>query len=219
VALSQTICRSPFRSYCCLHRQSRLTQRFSIDTRMCKNESDDGVSFTSCAPFVFFRASSKSTDSIVSYVDPERRNGSNILPSIPPEIYFEIFDYFEPSDYGLSEQESKRYFIILSQVSCWFHSYFLPRIFRSFDISTSRSSVGTDTRLFRELDNTASLSHSQAVELAALVTECTIRWIYGYDEEVYMRPLKHFLSLRYLTIRNVFFTRYFVESLQHLQNL
>ena len=218
MALSQTICRSPFRSYCCLHRQSRLTQRFSIDTRMCKNEFDVNLSFTSCAPFVFFRASSKSTDSIVSYVDPERRNGSNILPSIPPEIYFEIFDYFEPSDYGLSEQESKRYFIILSQVSCWFHSYFFPLIFRSLDVSAYRSSVSTDTRLFQELDNTASPSHSQAVELAALVTECTIR-IYADDQEVYMRSLKHFSSLRYLSMIDIYISGYFVESLSHLQNL
>ena len=65
---------------------------------------------------------------------PERKNGDQILPIVPNEIYLCIFEHIAPPTGDLTS-EQLRTFANLSRICRFFANFCLPRIFESVDFS------------------------------------------------------------------------------------
>lgn len=150
-----------------------------------------------------------------------------MLPIIPAEIYVEILSFFEPSDYGLSDRESRYCLMALAQVSHWFRSYLLPLLFRSLNIvrpPTGCHSIPS-MQFCAGLHDSASAAHVRAVELAALVVECKIHFLPVPTEHSYaclgicVDAFSYFSNLRCLVINGIKVEDYFLEALSYLENL
>ena len=113
------------------------------------------------------------------YVAPGRYAGTKELPLIPNEVYFEIFDYIEPSDL-MSVSEYKCILSNLALVCRFFCVVLLPRIFKSLTFSGHPDKV--DASGYALFCRALIRGKEPACLLALHIRECTFsQWAAGED--------------------------------------
>ncbi|KII85691.1 hypothetical protein PLICRDRAFT_325686 [Plicaturopsis crispa FD-325 SS-3] len=110
----------------------------------------------------------------IKWTTPLRRAGIHVLPNIPNEIYFEIFDYLEPSE-DISAAEYKATMCKLALVCRFFSAMCLPRAFKSLIYDGEFKGNSKDEPSHAPFSRALLKGTKQAGTLAPFVKKCTFR--------------------------------------------
>jgi len=161
------------------------------------------------------------------YVAPGRFAGTKELPLIPNEVYFDIFDYIEPSDL-MSVSEYKRILSNLTLVCRFFCAVLLPRIFKSLTFS-GRPHRKSDTPGYPSFCRALIRGKEPACSLALHVRECTFsQWdcyanrlqrVFNGFLRIYHPPIARMLNLESLVLSCMSVSKKLIQAMSKLTRL
>ncbi|KIJ19179.1 hypothetical protein PAXINDRAFT_97204, partial [Paxillus involutus ATCC 200175] len=138
--------------------------------------------------------------SIIQWSTPERRAGDRDLPTVPNEIYLNIFEHIAPTSMRLLFPEQLKTLSNLSRVCKFFCDVCLPRIFEDLDFSAYPTRVSS--RAWTLCEHIAA-QQPLALSLAQCVKVCRFEKLVSEDPPVshtlYISGLAHMKNICELT--------------------
>jgi len=149
------------------------------------------------------------------------------LPLISNEVYFEIFDYIEPS-YLMSVSEYKRILSNLALVCRFFCAVLLPRIFKSLTFS-GHPHKESDTPGYASFCRALIRGKEPACSLALHVRECTfsqwddcedhLQWVFDGFLGLYNQSIARMLNLESLVLSHTPLSKKLIQAMSKLRRL